>query len=138
MFKFNKIFNLFRNNYVIGKGILQAVNPSLLKTNNYIYTEKIKWELNKDLIYYPYGTLKDIRFTTIKKDIIPFQIIENIKNNKLIYSNNNNSKIEIFHFGMSKIEEDDTITYQVKNNSKAYYLIINKDNQEKHIYIYIL
>jgi hypothetical protein len=40
--------------------------------------------------------------------------------------------------GMKKIEEDNTIIYEVKNNTKAYYFIIDKGNEEKRIYIYFL
>ena len=40
--------------------------------------------------------------------------------------------------GMKKIEEDNTIIYEVKNNTKVYYFIIDKENQEKCIFIYFL
>jgi hypothetical protein len=137
MLTLGRMFNLFKNNYSFGKGIIQAINPSLLNTNNFIYKEKIKWELNKDLIFYPYGTLRDIKLTPISKEIVPFQFVQN---NKLIYSNSNDNKykIEIFYMGMKKIEEDNTIIYEVKNNTKAYYFIVDKGNEEKRIFIYFL
>lgn len=135
-----RMVKLFKNNYSFGKGIIQAINPSLLNTNNSIYKEKIKWELNKNLLLYPYGTLRDITLTPISKEIVPFQLVKLVQNNKLIYSNSNETKykIEIFYMGMKKIEEDNTIIYEVKNNTKAYYFIIDRGNQEKTIYIYFL
>lgn len=135
-----RMFNLFKNKYSFGKGIIQAINPSLLNTNNFIYKEKIKWELNKDLVLYPYGTLRDIKLTPISKEIVPFQLVKFVQNNKLIYSNSNDNKykIEIFYMGMKKIDRDNTIIYEVKNNTKAYYFIIDKGDQEKCIFIYFL
>ena len=135
-----RMFNLFKNNYSFGKGIIQAINPSLLNNNNFIYKEKIKWELNKDLLLYPYGTLRDIKLIPISKEIIPFQLVKFVQNNKLIYSNinDNKHKIEIFYMGIKKIDEDNTIIYEVKNNTKVYYFIIGKENQEKRIFIYFL
>jgi hypothetical protein len=134
----NRIFNLFNNNYSFGKGIIRAINPT--NTSNLIYKEKIKWELNKNLILYPYGTLRDIKLTPISKEIVPFKLVQFVQNNKLIYSNINDNKykIDIFYLGMNKIDEDNTIIYEVKNNTKAYYFIIDKGNQEKSIYIYFL
>ena len=134
----NRIFNLFNNNYSFGKGIIRAINQT--NTSNLIYKEKIKWELNKNLILYPYGTLRDIKLTPISKEIVPFKLVQFVENNKLIYSNINDNKykIEICYLGMNKIDEDNTIIYEVKNNTKAYYFIIDKGNQEKSIYIYFL
>ncbi len=130
----NRIFKVLNNNYSFGKGIIQAINPS--NTSNLIYKEKIKWELNNNLLLYPYGTLHDIKLTSVSKEVIPFQLVQT---NKLIYSNNidNNKKnIKIFYMGMKKIEKDDTIIYEVENNTKAFYFIIEKGIQEKYIYIY--
>ena len=88
--------------------------------------------------YYPYGTITNINYSTLSKEINPFQIITNndvlkINHNKI---NNNDNDIDIYYFG-KKLKNNNIITYEIKNNTKVYYLIIN-NKQTKKIIFYLL
>ena len=131
------MFNYLKNKICFGKGILKTLQQPYKSNHNIIYKEMIKWNFSNSSYYYPYGTITNINYSTLSKEINPFQIITNndvlkIDHNKI----NNNDDVDIYYFG-KKIKNNNIITYEIKNNTKVYYLIIN-NKQTKKIIFYLL
>jgi hypothetical protein len=127
----SNLLNYLKNKIAFGKGIVKILQSNK-QNHNIIYKEKIKWNFNNTSLFYPYGTLSTINYSIISKEITPFQIISN-KNVLNIENIKNNNNIDIYYFG-KKIENDNIITYEIKNESKVFYLIINNKNTKKIIF----
>ena len=127
----SNLLNYLKNKIAFGKGIVKILQSNK-QNHNIIYKEKIKWNFNNTSLFYPYGTLSTINYSIISKEITPFQIISN-KNVLNIENITNNNSIDIYYFG-KKIENDNIITYEIKNESKVFYLIINNKNTKKIIF----
>ena len=129
----SNLLNYLKNKIAFGKGIVKILQSNK-PNNNIIYKEKIKWNFNNTSLFYPYGTLSTINYSIISKEITPFQIISN-KNVLNIESitNKNNNNVDIYYFG-KKVENDNIITYEIKNETKVFYLIINNKNTKKIIF----
>ena len=127
----SNLLNYLKNKIAFGKGIVKILQSNK-QNHNIIYKEKIKCNFNNTSLFYPYGTLSTINYSIISKEITPFQIISN-KNVLNIENITNNNSIDIYYFG-KKIENDNIITYEIKNESKVFYLIINNKNTKKIIF----
>jgi hypothetical protein len=78
--------------------------------------------------------LEIIDMYLISKEIKPFQIISNndiLKIDNITKTNNQN--IDIFYFG-KKIENNNIITYEIKDDSKVLYLVYTGNNIKKIIF----
>lgn len=127
----SNLLNYLKNKIAFGKGIVKILQSNK-QNHNIIYKEKIKWNFNNTSLFYPYGTLSTINYSIISKEITPFQIISN-KNVLNIENITNNNSIDIYYFG-KKVENDNIITYEIKNETKVFYLIINNKNTKKIIF----
>ena len=132
----NNMFNYLKNKICFGKGILKTLQQPYKSNHNIIYKEMIKWNFSNSSYYYPYGTITNINYSTLSKEINPFQIITNNDVLKIDCNKINNDDIDIYYFG-KKLENNNIITYEIKNNTKVYYLIIN-NKQTKKIIFYLL
>jgi len=121
--------NYLKNKISFGKGIVKILDIN--KTNNIIYKEMIKWHCNNTSLIYPYGNFSTINYSLISKEIKPFQIISS--NDILNIVKTNNENIEIIYFG-KKVESDNTITYEIKDDSKVLYLVYTNKNKKKIIF----
>ena len=124
--------NYLKNKISFGKGIVKVLHTN--KTNNIIYKEIIKWHCNNTSLLYPYGNFSTINYSLISKEIKPFQIISG--NDILNIVKTNNENIEIIYFG-KKVESDNIITYEIKDDSKVFYLVYT-NNDKKKIIFYLL
>jgi hypothetical protein len=134
----SNLLNYLKKKISFGKGIvkilhLNKTNNNIIN-NNIIYKEMIKWHCNNTSLLYPYGNFSTINYSLISKEIKPFQIISN---NEILKIDNitkiNNKNIEIFYFG-KKMENNNIITYEIKDESKVFYLIITSNNTKKIIF----
>ena len=128
------LLNYLKNKISFGKGIVKVLHSN--KTNNtnnqnIIYKEMIKWHCNNTSLLYPYGNFSTINYSPILKEIKPFQIISS--NDILNITKINNENIEIIYFG-KKIENNNTITYEIKDDSKVLYLVYTNNNIKKIIF----
>jgi len=121
--------NYLKNKISFGKGIVKVLHTN--KTNNIIYKEMIKWHCNNTSLFYPYGNFSTINYSLISKEIKPFQIISS--NDILNIVKTNNENIEIIYFG-KKVENDNIITYEIKDDSKVLYLVYTNNNTKKIIF----
>jgi len=129
------LLNYLKNKISFGKGIVKILQTN--KTNNIIYKEMIKWHCNNTSLLYPYGNFSTINYSLISKEIKPFQIISSddiIKIDNITKLNNEN--IEIIYFG-KKVESNNIITYEIKDDSKVLYLVYSGKNIKKIIF-YVL
>lgn len=134
--------NYLKNKISFGKGIVKVLHSNkTINTNNHniinnniIYKEMIKWHCNTTSLLYPYGNFSTINYSLISKEIKPFQIISN--NDILNITKINNDNIEIISFG-KKVENNNTITYEIKDDSKVLYLVYTNNNIKKIIF-YVL
>lgn len=127
------LLNYLKNKISFGKGIVKVLHTNKIN-NNIIYKEMIKWNCNNTSLLYPYGNYSTINYSLISKEIKPFKIISN--NNILKIDNTtkiNNENLEIIYFG-KKIENNNTITYEIKDDSKVIYLILTGYNTKKIIF----
>ena len=135
--------NYLKNKISFGKGIVKVlhsnktnINNQNIINNNIIYKEMIKWHCNNTSLLYPYGNFSTINYSLISKEIKPFQIISS--NDVLKIDNitkiNDNNNIEIIYFGKKKDEYDNTITYEIKDDSKVFYLVYSSNNIKKIIF----
>jgi hypothetical protein len=133
------LLNYLKNKISFGKGIVKVlhsnkpnnINNQNIINNNIIYKEMIKWHCNNTSLLYPYGNFSTINYSPISKEIKPFQIISS--NDILNIVKTNNENIEIIYFG-KKIENDNTITYEIKDDSKVLYLVFTNKNIKKIIF----
>ena len=133
----SNLLNFLKNKISFGKGIVKVLYSNNINNQNIIYKEMIKWECNTTSLIYPYGNFSTINYSLISKEIKPFQIISNndiLKIDNITKTNNDN--IDIFYFG-KKIENNNTITYEIKDDSKVFYLVYN-GNKKKKIIFYLL
>jgi hypothetical protein len=121
--------NYLKNKISFGKGIVKVLHTN--KTNNIIYKEMIKWHCNNTSLLYPYGNFSTINYSLISKEIKPFQIISS--KDILNIAKTNNENIEIIYFG-KKVESNNTITYEIKDDSKVLYLVYTNNNTQKIIF----
>jgi hypothetical protein len=133
----SNLLNYLKNKISFGKGIVKVLHSNKTNNQNIIYKEIIKWQCNNTSLLYPYGNFSTINYSVISKEIKPFQIISN---NDILKIDNitkiNNDNIDIFYFG-KKIENNNIITYEIKDESKVFYLIIDSKNTKK-IILYLL
>ena len=136
----SNLLNYLKNKIFFGKGIVKVLHTNKTNNNlinNIIYKEIIKWQCNNTSLLYPYGNFSTINYSVISKEVKPFQIISN---NDILKIDNvtkiNNDNIDIFYFG-KKIENNNIITYEIKDESKVFYLIIDSKNTKK-IILYLL
>jgi hypothetical protein len=132
----SNLLNYLKNKISFGKGIVKVLHSN--KTNhNIIYKEMIKWDCNNTSLLYPYGNFSTINYSLISKELKPFQIISNndiLKIDNITKINNENIKnIEIIYFG-KKIENNNTITYEIKDDSKVFFLVYTGNNTKKIIF----
>ena len=130
----SNLLNYLKNKISFGKGVVKVLHSNKINNNNIIYKEMIKWDCNNTSLLYPYGNFSTINYSLISKEIKPFQIISN--NNILkIYNitKKNNKNIEIIYFG-KKIDNNNIITYEIKDDSKVFYLVYNGNNTKKIIF----
>ncbi len=133
------LLNYLKNKISFGKGIVKVlqsnninnINNQNIINNNIIYKEMIKWHCNNTSLLYPYGNFSTINYSLISKEIKPFQIISN--NDILNIAKTNNENIEIIYFG-KKVESNNTITYEIKDDSKVFYLVYTSNNTKKIIF----
>ena len=133
------LLNYLKNKISFGKGIVKVLHsnkPNIINNqniinNNIIYKEMIKWQCNNTSLLYPYGNFSTINYSSISKEIKPFQIISS--NDILNIVKINNENVEIIYFG-KKVEIDNTITYEIKDNSKVLYLVYTNNNTKKIIF----
>ncbi len=135
------LLNFLKNKIAFGKGIVKILQSNKQNHNlinrNIIYEEKIKWNFNNTSLFYPYGNISSINYSLISKEIKPFQIISNSEVLRIDnFTKTNYENIDIFYFG-KKIENDNIITYEIKDESKVFYLIIT-GNKTKKIIFYLL
>ncbi len=131
--------NYLKNKISFGKGIVKVlqsnninnINNQNIINNNIIYKEMIKWHCNNTSLLYPYGNFSTINYSLISKEIKPFQIISS--NDILNITKLNNENIEIIYFG-KKVEYNNTITYEIKDDSKVFYLVYTSNNTKKIIF----
>ena len=133
------LLNYLKNKISFGKGIVKVlhsnkinnINNQNIINNNIIYKEMIKWQCNNTSLLYPYGNFSTINYSLISKEIKPFQIISS--NDILNIVKINNENVEIIYFG-KKVEIDNTITYEIKDDSKVFYLVYTSNNTKKIIF----
>ena len=128
------LLNYLKNKISFGKGVVKILHsnkPNNINNHNIIYKEMIKWHCNNTSLLYPYGNFSTINYSSISKEIKPFQIISS--NDILNITKINNENIEIIYFG-KKIENNNTITYEIKDDSKVFYLVYNGNNTKKIIF----
>jgi hypothetical protein len=133
------LLNYLKNKLSFGKGIVKVlhsnkinnINNQNIINNNIIYKEMIKWHCNNTSLLYPYGNFSTINYSLISKEIKPFQIISS--NDILNIVKTNNENIEIIYFG-KKIESNNIITYEIKDESKVLYLVYTNNNTKKIIF----
>jgi hypothetical protein len=129
----SNLLNYLKNKISFGKGIVKTLQSNK-QNHNIIYKEKIKWNFNNISLFYPYGTLSTINYSTISKEITPFQIISNNDVLKIENITKTNYKdVDIYYFG-KKVENDNIITYEIRDESKVFYLILNNKNAKKIIF----
>ena len=133
------LLNYLKNKISFGKGIIKVLhcnksNNQNIINNNIIYKEIIKLDCNNTSLLYPYGNFSTINYSLISKEIKPFQIISN--NDILNITKTNNENIEIIYFG-KKVEFNNIITYEIKDDSKVLYLVYTNNNIKKIIF-YVL
>ena len=130
--------NYLKNKISFGKGIVKVLHTN--KTNNInnqniIYKEMIKWHCNNTSLLYPYGNFSTINYSLISKEIKPFEIISSNDILKIDnFTKTNNENIKIIYFGKKKDEYDNTITYEIKDESKVLYLVYSSNNIKKIIF----
>ncbi len=133
------LLNYLKNKISFGKGIVKVlhanknnnINNQNIINNKIIYKEMIKLHCNSTSLLYPYGNFSTINYSLISKEIKPFQIISS--NNILNIAKLNNKNIKIIYFG-KKVESDNTITYEIKDDSKVLYLAYTNNNKKKIIF----
>ena len=125
----SNLLNYLKNKISFGKGIVKILQFNKTNHNNIIYKEMIKWNCNNTSLLYPYGNFSTINYSLISKEIKPFQIISS---NDII-TKINNENIEIIYFG-KKVEKNNTITYEIKDDSKVFYLVYTSNNTKKIIF----
>ena len=138
----SNLLNYLKNKISFGKGIVKVLHSNKINNinnhniinNNIIYKEMIKWHCNNTSLLYPYGNFSTINYSLISKEIKPFQIISN--NDILNITKTNNENIEIIYFG-KKVEFNNIITYEIKDDSKVLYLVYTNNNIKKIIF-YVL
>jgi len=128
------LLNYLKNKISFGKGVVKVLHTNKTNNHNIIYKEMIKWHCNNTSLLYPYGNFSTINYSLISKEIRPFQIISS--NDILNIAKTNNENIEIIYFG-KKIENNNTITYEIKDDSKVFYLVYTGNNIKKIIF-YVL
>jgi hypothetical protein len=133
------LLNYLKNKISFGKGVVKILHSKKTDNiNNYniIYKKMIKWQYNNTSLLYPYGNYSTINYSLLSKELKPFQIISN--NEILIIDNitkiNNNKNIEIIYFGKKIKDEYNTITYEIKDDSKVFYLVYTNKNIKKIIF----
>ena len=130
----SNLLNYLKNKISFGKGIVKVLHSNKTNNNNIIYKEMIKWDCNNTSLLYPYGNFSTINYSLISKELKPFQIISN---NDILKIDNitkiNNKNIEIIYFG-KKIDNNNIITYEIKDDSKVFYLVYNGNNTKKIIF----
>jgi len=128
------LLNYLKNKISFGKGVVKVLHTNKTNNQNIIYKEMIKWHCNNTSLLYPYGNFSTINYSLISKEIKPFQIISN---NNIIkidnFTKTNNKNIEIFYFG-KKIENNNIITYEIKDDSKVFYIVYTGNNIKKIIF----
>jgi hypothetical protein len=131
----SNLLNYLKNKISFGKGVVKVLHYNKINNNNIIYKEMIKWDCNNTSLLYPYGNYSTINYSLISKEIKPFQIISNNDILKIdnIIKTNNNENIEIIYFG-KKIDNNNIITYEIKNNSKVFFLVYTGNNTKKIIF----
>jgi hypothetical protein len=130
--------NYLKNKISFGKGIVKVLHSNKTHHNtinqNIIYKEMIKWHCNDTSLFYPYGNFSTINYSLISKELKPFKIISS---NDIIKIDNdikiNKENIEIIYFG-KKVEYNNTITYEIKDDSKVFYLVYTSNNIKKIIF----
>ncbi len=127
----SSLFSYLKKNISFGKGIMKLINNNITNDKDIIYKEIIKWNCNNTSLLYPYGNFSTINYSLISKEIKSFQIISS---NDILKINNQN--IEIIYFG-KKEQDKNIITYEIKDNSKVFYLIYTSNNIKK-IILYLL
>ena len=127
----SSLFSYLKKNISFGKGIMKLINNNTINNKDIIYKEIIKWNCNNTSLLYPYGNFSTINYSLISKEIKPFQIISS--NDILNIVKINNENVEIIYFG-KKVEIDNTITYEIKDNSKVLYLVYTNNNTKKIIF----
>ena len=136
----SNLLNYLKNKISFGKGIVKVLHSNKTNyniNNNIIYKEMIKWDCNNTSLLYPYGNFSTINYSLISKEIKPFQIISNNDILKIYnITKTNNKNIEIIYFG-KKVENNNTIIYEIKDDSKVFYLVYN-GNKTKKIIFYLL
>ena len=128
------LLNYLKNKISFGKGVVKILHTNKTNNHNIIYKEMIKWHCNNTSLLYPYGNFSTINYSLISKEIKPFQIISNndiLKIDNITKTNNQN--IDIFYFG-KKIENNNIITYEIKDDSKVLYLVYTGNNIKKIIF----
>ncbi len=125
------LLNYLKNKISFGKGVVKVLHTNKTNNHNIIYKEMIKWHCNNTSLLYPYGNFSTINYSLISKEIRPFQIISS--NDILNIAKTNNENIEIIYFG-KKIENNNTITYEIKDDSKVFYLVYTGNNIKKIIF----
>jgi hypothetical protein len=128
------LLNYLKNKISFGKGVVKVLHTNKTNNQNIIYKEMIKWNCNNTSLLYPYGNFSTINYSLISKELKPFQIISN--NNILKIDNitkTNNENIEIFYFG-KKVENNNIITYEIKDDSKVFFLVYSTNNIKKIIF----
>jgi len=131
----SNLLNYLKNKISFGKGVVKVLHSN--KTNNnIIYKEMIKWDCNNTSLLYPYGNFSTINYSLISKELKPFQIISNNDILKIDNITKINNNIEIIYFG-KKLENNNTITYEIKDDSKVFYLVYTGNNTKK-ILFYLL
>jgi hypothetical protein len=132
------LLNYLKNKISFGNGILKVLHNN--KTNNInnhniIYKKMIKWDCNNTSLLYPYGNFSTINYSLISKELKPFKIISN---NEILIIDNitkiNNENIEIIYFGKKIKDEYNTITYEIKDDCKVFYLVYTNKNIKKIIF----
>jgi hypothetical protein len=81
----------------------------------------IKSHCKNTSLLYLYGNFLTINYSLISKELKPFQIISNndiIKIHNITKINNENIKIIYFR---KKVENDNTIIYEIKDNSIVFF-----------------
>jgi hypothetical protein len=131
----SNLLNYLKNKISFGKGVVKVLHSN--KTNNnIIYKEMIKWDFNNTSLLYPYGNFSTINYSLISKELKPFQIISNNNILKIDNITKINNNIKIIYFG-KKLENNNTITYEIKDDSKVFYLVYTGNNTKK-ILFYLL
>ena len=133
----SNLLNYLKNKISFGKGVVKVLHSNKTNHNinnhNIIYKEMIKWDCNNTSLLYPYGNFSTINYSLISKELKPFQIISNNNILKIDNITKINNNIDIFYFG-KKLENNNTITYEIKDDSKVFFLVYTGNNTKKIIF----